>query len=266
MKRICLIGSSHLACWKLAWDETKAEYADKVSLTFFGASGRGLAEANISGRTLVPHKEKLLKFIKQTSGGRNSVEIDKYTHFVIVGLEFSFSCVCSLFINFGLQRHLPIRPRIRLISSACLDQCLDDSLRKASALLLHKKLKSLTDHPIFIVPNPCVAEDAVKPGWSGFGVSYADFAPVVEMGYMQDIYSIFERRAEKIASENELNLLMQDPHSMAFPGFTKSEYSRGGIGFVKASSSPRDVKHMNKAYGKLCLEQMLRAIAGGSVD
>lgn len=260
MNRVCLVGNSHIVCWKQAWDEWVGEKRSGCELTFFGASGKGMMDLKVAPGKLVPGNAMLKSSIEQTSNGLGCIEVDRFSHFVIVGMNLGFRRTLPIFRSNGIFRHSIFRPSVNLISRACLDQSVDSVLCAVPAMALRKKIQKLTDKPVYIASTPCLAEEAFPE--EIFGTETMPEATVDTSVYMRDIYSIYEERIQNLAAISELTLLMQEYSTMACHGFTKSEYCRGGVGFGKASVSASDLKHMNKAYGTVCLNQMFGAIAG----
>lgn len=260
-----MIGSSHLACWKWAWDDWDKQ-SDQVALTFFGANGRGIGDFKVRAGRLVPGSEVLLKSVQRTSGGITKIEVDRFTDFVIVGLHFGFHRVLPLFQNHGLFRHLGYRPSVNLMSSACVHKSIDSLLLGSPAMGLRDKIRALTDKPIFLATTPCLAEVVLQKGSDYRSGAYcAAFGPVLETEYLSDIFSIFEQRARRIAAEADVELLMQEAVTMAYPGFTRLEYNENGLGFSSQRSgflklNGQDVSHMNRDYGRVCLEQLCRSL------
>jgi len=263
MKRICLIGTSHLACWKEAWDELDASYSDQTSLTFFGANGARMFSRNawgISERALVPRNDKVALSIGRTSKGLDRIEVEHYTHFVLVGFNFGFRNVLPIFLNYGLVRHAIARPNINLISSACLREAADSALLETPAMSMRKLLFNLTDKPIYIATHPCFDERVLRSQTLKSGIYYSALASALETDYLKDIYSYFEERARKVAADNRACLLMQNPSTMAYAGFTKSEFGQNGVSFNDYVHRDDDVSHKNKTYGEICLKQLFNSL------
>ena len=87
--RVCILGNSHVACIKVAWDELGKSHTD-YCLTFCAAPGRRLDAMELSGDHLVPSNPQLRRDILTTSGGRDSIAIRDHDAFCIVGLGFRF--------------------------------------------------------------------------------------------------------------------------------------------------------------------------------
>ena len=90
MKRVCVLGNSHLAAVKLGWNQRAAAHPD-LHCDFFGAPKNGMAEVAFEDGLIVPQNEAVRAAFAMTSGGRESVQLRDYDCVVAVGLGFSMA-------------------------------------------------------------------------------------------------------------------------------------------------------------------------------
>jgi len=77
--KICVISNSHAASLKDGWMTIRNDFP-QLEVTFFAAPNRAMSElkADISARTLYAENTQLKHTLKFTSGGLDTIEIDKY--------------------------------------------------------------------------------------------------------------------------------------------------------------------------------------------
>jgi hypothetical protein len=86
--KVCVIGNSHAACIKRAWDEFLVpKFKDSFELTFFAARGQKLKDLALKNGELVPLTDRLRKSIEFTSDGFSSIRLKEYDVFLLVGLQ-----------------------------------------------------------------------------------------------------------------------------------------------------------------------------------
>ncbi len=136
--RLCVIGNSHVAALKSAWDQISHEYS-KFTLTFFASRGDNFKYLEVSNNQLVPTSSKLLKNMEYTSGIDN-ININSYDLFLIYGLGFRIQ-------------------RLGLHYSNSARRCAsEDLLRKTLCYITAKKIRNITDKYIYIGTSPQLAD------------------------------------------------------------------------------------------------------------
>ncbi len=79
MKRVCIIGDSHIGALQSGWRALGDEFPD-IEVTSFGAPRPLFDELQVSGRRLVPASERLREYFVRTSGGEAEISgtYDRY--------------------------------------------------------------------------------------------------------------------------------------------------------------------------------------------
>ena len=143
--RICVIGNSHAAGLKRAWDGLAAEFPG-VKLVFFVAPGKRIADLTRQGGRLIPGNDDLRARLEFSSGGAGQVEMAEFRAFLLYGLV-------------GL-------PQIdRRLSSALREIILSRAAKRMAGLPLVRMLRGarplfLGTAPVPVPENPaCAAQN-----------------------------------------------------------------------------------------------------------
>jgi hypothetical protein len=238
MKRVCVLGDSHSACLKLAWEEVRGAHRD-VTLTFFADRDLGLRGLQPRDGALVPDSAELRKTIEHTSGGLGVVDLGCYDAVLIVGLRI---------------RAYPRMEGEGHFSAAAVRQWLVDFIPTTIGFDLATKIRRLSRVPIFIMHTPLFASSG---------------APEVDVGL--EAYRSFVGCLREQAFNGLAATVFEQPEETITDGvFTKQEYSIGSRLLEVSGSSanrqhaPSNRGHMNAEYGKVCLATYLPAIASAT--
>ena len=63
---------------------------------------------------------------------------------------------------------------------------------------------------------------------------------------------------EKLASQNDCEVIWQHPETVALPGMTKAKYAKGAVNL--RASTERDSKHVNPDFAVLSLQAVLERL------
>ncbi len=229
MKRIAVLGNSHVACVKNAWDERGRNFQD-FQLVFFADRGTSLDGLVVQKSKLLAVDEDLARRIGFTSGGRTEVDPLEYDAFLLVGLGLTLEYLSS-----------------ETFSRAVFRQAAVDSATASTSVMLARRLRSISDKPILVVPCPLLA---VRPD-----------SPAVEPRLLAEIVGVLR---QMIFDPIGVQFVEQPASSIAKGFWTKHKFSSGagrldlGDGMAGQIHPVRDRKHMNTAYGRLLLQIVLK--------
>ncbi len=252
MKRVCLIGNSHLACLKLGWDRVRPRHPD-LDCTYFGSRGTLCEHLELHDRKLVAAHDDLAADLRWISGGLNDIDLDRYDFFVLMAMQFAPTRVSQVARQFSW-----IDPRLdarkRLISRECFVQSVYDGLRHSIALEIADKISATVDRPIVIVPQP-----HVSVAWRDTAACKAGFgnAPAACWPLLADIW---QDCATKSAAAAAVEVLFQPAATMADSFFTDHRYCRASVMLAEGLSTAHpadDYTHMNAEYGEAVMEALL---------
>ncbi len=98
MKRICVIGNSHIAAIKEELGDHQRRFFPHLDITFFGAPSGKMNGLGVFNGVLRPKpgKEELREFLTVTSRGKSQIEGD-YDAYLACSLGYSGSWIATLF-------------------------------------------------------------------------------------------------------------------------------------------------------------------------
>lgn len=230
--RICILGNSHAASLKTAWDELAPSHPDK-ELVFFAARSGGLRDLALQGQTLLPTTESLAQAISYTSGGRAGIELRDY----------------DLLVTYGLALNLPALDR--RCSGAVLRQACSDLFCDSLNGHLTRTIREATDKPLYVGHSP---QPAAGPEDAGRSDVLLGYRPVWEL-------------VAAAAAVHGARVMPQPDDTFADEWFTEAKFSVGSTRLDigdRISGKPHpssDRAHMNKAFGKRWLEHLFRQAA-----
>jgi hypothetical protein len=260
--RVCVIGNSHIAAVKQAWDNRAPKVSSDLATTFFSAQVRLMEHLVLDGRVLVPTQDELAAKLRYTSGGTSVIDIDAYDAFVLIGSGFGVDLLKFREIG-GTAAHLAYGPVEPLMSERCYDAVMAAVLRDSMAIRLIRTIRAIEDKPALIVAAPYLSERLLEEDLKD-DLRFHD--PLFMERYVPRCRAVCEAVAAELGSE----VVWQDEETVAMPGFTKIAYGLNPIRFAMRGQKPRDFdrRHGNEDYGHLVLLRMLAQldrVTGGRV-
>lgn len=253
MKRICVIGDSHVAALRKA-HMTAGPGATPAEITFFAAATDGMRGARAKNGSLVPENEKLLWRFRSTSGGSESIDPEDFDVFVLYAMEVRYQHGLRLLEThqfFGESRGLPH------VSDSAYACAIAGKLRQSTAYHVAVQLRSITAKPIYVLPQPLPAESVV--------VERADFEHLATID--ADIVAMSSRVTDSqiraVFEEWSVEPLTHDDSLRAETGLTPDEYTRGSLRLttkLQETHSDDDTAHMNEEFGRVVLERLLNLV------
>lgn len=237
MIRVCVIGNSHVAALKLAWDNIAAEFAD-FSFTFFASHGASTTGLIAKDGQLVPKSLALSRQLELTSGGLSAINPDDYDVF----LSYGGLLVASKHTN-PSDYSKAVREKTILCAA------------ENSVLAHHlQQLRKVTKKPIFAAFAPLVVSTEAIPKPAYLPLDKA-------IGLVK----------KNLFSGLDVVYLAQPEETMLDQEATRSEFS---VGSIRLDSLRRqgvqhpdtDIGHMNADYGAHWLRAnlpVIRDLGGG---
>lgn len=238
--KVAVIGNSHIACIKQAWDEATTQYPE-VTLCFFGSNANTMESVTARDGVLLPGSEHVARSWEITSGGEKVVVLSDYDHVIVHGIVPFMTWWGRLhrwFLNNGRVSSGFRRATFRSghpLTERVLDAL--DQLEHANVLLTPR-------------PSPAVqSQDAEPVKDTDFG-ALSDF---IENGFKDLGYAFLPQPAETVTRSFN----------------TYSRYNEGAIGLGRDPRKSRqapagDRNHMNLAYGEVWLKQVISALKARS--
>jgi hypothetical protein len=234
--RICVIGNSHVAMIKIAWDAIQSDYSD-VEITFFAAKVPMLRAIRRRGDKLIFSRDVLRQAMLLTSNGIDHIAAD-YDAYLIVGAEISLRTLVNPAEKLGPQR------------MDTLDAVAE--LESTLAVTIIRHLRKITTAPIAVLPAPyhTGANAAFAYEWKhGDGT----------MTLLNDAYvAALDTLSRKLNFE-----FHPQPRETLQPTefLTQDKFSHGAMRYdVQGKSGQGDGRHMNMEFGALYLRSVLSTL------
>jgi hypothetical protein len=239
--RLCIIGNSHIGCFKWAWPTIGPE-SERFRETFFGAPHKSVCATRLKGNALLPVEDAKPHF-KLASGGLDRIRLDRYDAYLLVGLGFGVGNPGRVYEKHRLARHALAGEFV--ISEACMEESTDDALRSSPALNIARMIRSVSAAPIVVSPTP-------QPLQKILSVEGGGDSRWSEDDVRQYLYWVFCRSAVRTAAREGISVFLQ-PEETLRDGFTRWRFGFG-------AERPADYQHMKKEFGHLILSELLPLI------
>lgn len=250
MTKICLIGDSHLGALKCGM-EMNSFGEPNFELTFFSIHNRNFPALRLQGRRLEGDSDELRQELAMFSGGRDSIEIDAYDEFVIVGHGLFIGYLVDIYRDHNCDcMPGPARGRY-LLSDSCFLASSMRILERTGASIVGRWIRSLCDKPITFVTSP-------NPGWGlpesdepeGFPPYYA----AVQSGDAEALASLFREACARFAAAHAARVVPPVVEAAKNGLFNHYEYSLlSEMSTPNSSQSDRiaAMHHGNCRYGTI---------------
>lgn len=231
MRRVFVLGNSHVAALKLAWDDLASEYPE-TSVTFFAARADATRDVTVDNGRLMAGNTTLREQFALTSGGPSHIDPNDFDAVVCYG---------------GLSVSLR-RAEVDSFSSGFARKSLLDRTYSSLMFTHVGRLREITEKPVFAAFAPLRAPS------SGF----------VRTALMS------MREACDLVQNEALNALkatvLCQPQCTLLDAYTtKPEFSVGSVQLTEiqkstGAHSDGELSHMNKSYGEIWLREYLPRI------
>jgi hypothetical protein len=237
--RLCVIGNSHLACLKQAWDE-----APRPGITpgFFGAPRDLLKTLILENGHIRSPDPTVRAILTGVSGGTDTLDPRAWDGFALVGLALHV---------------LPPRPADRLdgrLSAAVQQATLHARFGRTAMAHVLGLLRQVTDRPVWLLPTPLPRPPA--PG-------AATPLPPDVAGHAACL-----PRLRQVLEDGTTRLLAQPPDTILHDRWTRPAYGNRAVGLMPDETGsivkpPEDRTHMNAAFGRRLWDMLEAAGLGG---
>jgi hypothetical protein len=244
--KINFIGDSHVACIRSAWKGMQAQYRD-VSIAFHGATGNLFQYLVLDGDKLRP-ENRLLAHSLLAISGVSEIETAGYDAFCLVGLQYSLQNIdLNLYAAYRTIFHAQDYAKF-LVSESCFETAFKGLLRESLALSIAAIIRSVSDAPIYIVPQPMPSEGIkAGPRWQ----------VMLDSGDDERLGNQFNAISREFARD-DLRFILQDPATLSRPTTTLGRYATGSQRLDVDERHPDgEFYHMNVEYGEVALHRVL---------
>lgn len=231
---ICLLGNSHIACVKNAWDSMSSTY-NLDTITFFGSHADTLLNTISYKNKLLPTNNQVQNSFNMTSNGKTEIDFSLYDICVVHGILPPLRGWYNLSEDFKKNTFYS-----QAFYSACI--------KHYNPIVKHliKEITSSTTIPVIFTPKPHTALQENK-----LVISNDDF---------QYLCNFMASGFKAIG----LHYIPQPRETLIDFFYTKIEYNKDGLGLGRIPTKEmkltpaNNYRHMNTAYGEAYLKQLFR--------
>ena len=259
--RIAIIGNSHLAAFKLAWNDLADTYRD-ITLVFFGSAGEEMrSKVAIENDCLVAVTEGAINDFHFTSGGLTKIDFSDFDAVLLVGMDCRMLPLYSaLKSNRIYDAPSPSfsRKKVshRIISAACIAQLCMDQMKNTSMFHVLSLIRSVSKIPAFIIPCPFPSKACIYDNPARWAFLTRNASKTLQQSYYEGLSGLCRSFAA--------TLITQPENTITDLLFTKEELSVGSVRFddhlLTTLHKETDYVHMNGDYGKEVLTFVLQCI------
>ena len=231
--KLCVLGNSHIACLKFAWQRLQTDYPG-VHLTFFGAHHLNFYSTQYVDGCILPTSENVLSSFELTSGGQSTIRLGDYDLFWIHGLSLD---LLGFYNHYFLQRCF--------YSNQVLSMNFRNILDYYPGLHVLEMLVPNTTRSIFF---------SHKPFRTG---------PVYERETDAAEYELLVQRFREDLRQIGASFIEQPVESMSMRGCTKEEFAKNSMRLAmtageQAFHEEGEINHMNDQFGILLLKKLFQ--------
>jgi hypothetical protein len=224
--------------------------------TFVYSPGVTLGDIEVVGGRLTATRLPELARTLERAGSPVDVAVSDFDRFVIVGLELSLGVCASVYGRFLPYDRYPARRfdinAPQLISKSCMDAAITGLIERTGAIRVARQLRTATDRPIYIVPQPNPIEElkSVVPQTPRQKRAVAKWTPLFPEAIATEMYDVFLGLARRVAAPHRITVLGQPAETLS-AGFTRAIYKR---------EKQDDVRHTNAAFGRDILRSLTHVV------
>lgn len=257
MKRIVVVGNSHIIAMRDAWHIIKDDYP-RLNLNFFGTSGGIFQHLRIDSEMRFGCVQGVELNPNQLAGlrrdaGAETINLHDADAVIYVGFVSYERPIAKIIAEFNIDGLCSGSEGSRMSAAAYRD-FVEDVARKAMPAEMWdgECIPSLV-----FVPTPRPSVDCssgtlpIYEGWKRLIARNSEVANSLDV-YLDRLEEIFASRA--------IRMVRHPAAALADSGLTRSEFSRGSATFQANIHGAEDFFHMNRDYGRLQLIDTLSAL------
>lgn len=249
--KICVLGNSHLAAFKLGWEQIAHGYPG-VTADFFGMGRDTFKHTKLENGEIVASKPELVEKMKLFSGGKSAIPVAEYDAFVVVGLVAGMIRLLRYLPGHGIAGEMEDRPQI--VSYEMVQDTWDEYVATTPMPHLIDMLREVSDAPIVHFMRPMrssaiLDDDSARARF---------FQTMIESGDMPYAHDLLARVMEPHLKGRMVNV-PQPVETTVGMALTDKAFSIGSTTLrdEDLQHDDDDVSHMNADYGAICMAQAL---------
>lgn len=247
MIKVALIGNSHTAMLKLAWDQLSQTKTD-VSIDFFIWRSTGEDSLVIKG----VNGEAQIDQIKILPGLASTVALDNYDAVLICGLGFELKQFLDVYKTHRLTSQSETK---FLVSEDCFNATVEELTKNSLAFKVNQALVNAGFRKVFLVPTPRSSEYLLNGEYTD------DVHQICIDNKEQSFVSKTFVNASQYFCELGTEVIHQPDETIVGEICTDKIFSNA-YGTPESEryfelKGRRDLIHMNEKYGKIVLQSLI---------
>ncbi len=260
MIRLCVIGNSHMAAYKLGWDALVA--ADdpvirEVRPVFFGAPRDGIRQVRQEAGRIVPVRKDIAEGFERTSGGQREILLADHDAVLLLGLGVSVKRILRLYRTHVWHGVAPDPARVMVPTRFVRDFLTE---RYGSTLMgeTADKVRQGRNMPIIAVAEPFWASWARED--SGDKPDYG-WDAAIRAGDADRLGHMFH---EVVAASlaGRATYVPQDAETVEHGILTRAAFNKDASRLISGEGGGTDAAHMNGAFGAVMWPRIAAALSG----
>jgi hypothetical protein len=259
MMKICMIGNSHVAAMRLAWDQVAPDHPD-TEVSIYGGHARNLVSVKANAAAALQFDgPPLWSFRVGTEPSRaRSIPLAGVDAVVITGCDFGPPCVFRTYKRYhfaGLKGR-----RKQALTREYFKRAVSEEATASAAGVLASCVQAAVAAPVFLVPTPLPAEagfsDMDKPRMEPYRAAR-------DSGDGEALMALFGELCAELQAKN-ITVIRQPEVTKASELATLQSYSDNSARLRAdddALHPENDYFHMNASYGQLVWADIFDAIA-----
>lgn len=247
MIRLCIIGNSHMAAYKLGWDALVAAgdpATRAVMPVFFGAPRDGIRQVKEAAGRIVPLRKDIAEGFERTSGGQREIVLADYDAVLLLGLGVSVKRILRLYKTHVWHGLAPDPARVMLPTRFVREFLAE---RYGSTLMgeTADKVRQGREMPILAVAEPFWASWARED--SGDKPDYG-WDAAIRAGDAERLGQMFHETVSAGLS-GRASYVPQDAETVEHGILTRAAFNKDASRLISGEGGGTDAAHMNGAFG-----------------
>jgi hypothetical protein len=264
VKRVLIVGNSHVAALRSGWETLAASLQDRVDVAFFSAPVPFFDKlgfdaplyGDVSPNAMTPDQ---IEFLAKLNG-RTRVDLESFDEILLAGMYWPGRNEIAAFLKIFAIDGLYEAAKPQRLTVAAFTELYQAVIEERtvgglwSTLLRPRVILMLSPMPLSILSQ-------IDPGallWKEVWAS-----PEIDMDKMRPILDYQRTLAAGLYASRGMTLLPQPAKTLTDIGLTQDIYARDRVSLAGSPNHKFDAYHMNGAFGAICLQSYFDRILPG---
>lgn len=261
MTKLCMIGNSHVAAMRLAWDKVAPQHPE-IDAVIYGAHAKNLVTASVAADSSLRCEGPPFWTFKAGDAPNRAREIAlrDFDVAVIVGCDFGPSCVFRTYRRYHFSG-LKGRRRQSLTRDMFL-RAMMQIINESAAMVLARMIRESAGLPVYLVPTPLPAENGYLDREKA---NMEPYQAALDAGDGDALMSLYKEGCDRLANRG-FNVIAQHESTQASPISSLQSYSDNSVRLRADDDMPHpenDYFHMNEDYGAIMWDRVIETVTSG---